>query len=125
VSVTEMLRVPGMGVFYREVIDDAGNRVGWEPVAWGVIPPNGGVVTIPVHGPRSATLWHSIGDVRAALDAAFDELQPRAARALVRHLDRQPVSNESAEPSPTSTHGSSPGAGTGGDVDHRGTADGP
>jgi hypothetical protein len=87
-TVIEIPVMPRMCVLYRDTIDEAGNAVGWEPVAWAVVLPGGAAVTIPVHGAPAATLWQDITDARSELDAdVVDEVRPRTGRALARDLE--------------------------------------
>lgn len=69
--------VPRLLAFYHDVVDeDAAASVGWRTIAWGLVLPDGSALTVPVDGPRAVTLWHSLDDAAATLDAYVDAPDP-------------------------------------------------
>jgi hypothetical protein len=69
-------RPPRLVGLFRDLYDDNGTVVGWEVVAWGAKLDNGQAVTIPVAGPTSATVWHSLDDACRAYEAQIAEVRP-------------------------------------------------
>lgn len=77
--------VPRLLAFYQDLWDDDGTPVGWRPIAWGLRFADGSAVSVTIEGKPSVSLWHSVEDALAALDAFVDTPNPRA------HLDEQVV----------------------------------
>lgn len=70
--------VPRLLAFYRDVVDeDLGAAVGWQTVAWGMALADGSAVSVPVNGPLAVTVWPSLDEAAAALDAYVDTPDPR------------------------------------------------
>jgi hypothetical protein len=70
--------VPRLLAFYQDLWDDDGTPVGWRPIAWGLRFADGSAVSVNIEGKPSVTLWHSVDDALAALDAFVDTPEPRA-----------------------------------------------
>jgi hypothetical protein len=69
---------PRLVALTHDVWDDAGNAVGWQIVAWGVLLPGGTAVTMPFGGPASAAVWLTLDDACTAMDGAqVCEVRPR------------------------------------------------
>lgn len=68
---------PRVVALHQDVWDTAGNAVAWKVVAWGLVLADGGAVTVPSHGPTSATVWQSLDDACRAFDASVCEVRPR------------------------------------------------
>jgi hypothetical protein len=69
--------VPRLLAFYRDLWDEDGTAVGWEPIAWGLRFADGSALSISIGGPPSVTLWQSVEDATEALDAYVDTAEPR------------------------------------------------
>jgi hypothetical protein len=69
--------VPRLLAFYRDLWDEDGTAVGWEPIAWGLRFADGSALSISIAGPPSVTLWQSVEDATEALDAYVDTAEPR------------------------------------------------
>jgi hypothetical protein len=69
--------VPRLLAFYQDMWDDDGTAVGWQPIAWGLRFADGSAISVNVEGRPSVTLWHSVEDATAALDAYVDTAEPR------------------------------------------------
>jgi hypothetical protein len=69
--------VPRLLAFYRDLWDDDGTAVGWQPIAWGLRFADGSALSISIEGPPSVTLWQSVEDATEALDAYVDTAEPR------------------------------------------------
>jgi hypothetical protein len=69
--------VPRLLAFYRDAWDDDGTAIGWQTIAWGLVFADGSAISVPVDPPMSVTLWHSVDDALAALDAYVDHPEPR------------------------------------------------
>jgi hypothetical protein len=70
--------VPRLLAFYQDLWDDDGTPVGWKPIAWGLRFADGSAVSVNIEGKPSVTLWHSVEDALASLDAFVDTPEPRA-----------------------------------------------
>jgi hypothetical protein len=70
--------VPRLLAFYQDLWDEDGTAIGWKPVAWGLRFGDGSAVSVSIEGKPSVTLWHSVDDALAALDAFVDTPEPRA-----------------------------------------------
>jgi hypothetical protein len=69
--------VPRLLAFYKDLWDEDGTAVGWEPIAWGLRFADGSALSISISGPPSVTLWQSVEDATEALDAYVDTAEPR------------------------------------------------
>jgi hypothetical protein len=69
--------VPRLLAFYKDLWDDDGTAVGWQPIAWGLRFADGSALSISIEGPPSVTLWQSVEDATEALDAYVDTAEPR------------------------------------------------
>lgn len=72
--------MPAMVVFLRDVLDDSGATIGWQPVAWGIVVQhaNGPCITLSNEEPPAARLWPD-------LNAAEDSLGALSAREHPHH----------------------------------------
>ncbi|MGH9209623.1 MAG: hypothetical protein ACRD2C_02975 [Acidimicrobiales bacterium] len=70
--------VPRLLAFYQDLWDDDGTPVGWKPIAWGLRFADGSAVSVNIEGKPAVSLWHSVADALAALDAFVDTPEPRA-----------------------------------------------
>lgn len=70
--------VPRLLAFYQDLWDDDGTPIGWKPVAWGLRFSDGSAVSVNIEGKPSVTLWHSVEDALAEMDAFVDTPDPRS-----------------------------------------------
>ena len=75
---TSRYHVPRLLAFYQDLWDEDGTPIGWRPIAWGLRFADGSAVSVNIEGKPSVTLWHSVDDALAALDAFVDTPDPRA-----------------------------------------------
>jgi hypothetical protein len=68
---------PRLLAFYQDAWDDDGTAMGWRTVGWGLVLSDGSAITIPVEAPVRVTVWRSVHDAVADLDAYVDDLGPR------------------------------------------------
>lgn len=77
-AATNAAQPPRLVGLYQDHYDDAGNRVGWEVIGWGVVFPDWSAVTVPISGKVvSASVWRTLDDALRALDAQVCDVNPR------------------------------------------------
>jgi hypothetical protein len=62
--------IPRAVAFYQAQRKDA--AVGWQVVAWGLRHPDGWIAVVSPDPPRTVSLWPSVEEAEAALDAFVD-----------------------------------------------------
>lgn len=74
---TSTAALPRLLAFYRDEWDGDGVATGWRTVAWGLALADGTTISVPATGPAAVTMWASLADALAGLDAYVDDVAPR------------------------------------------------